>query len=154
MILDEIIEIGSHNTQRLVDQVATVGLDNDLSLDRTPSAPPMLSDGNVGHFAHQRNVQTIQILASTNCMIHRVAQEQESTGHHQSENKGHQHDHVLLGCRRYARSRWRLDDTGVPRRVCARQFVFFTLLEQEDIQSLLHCLLALNRGQHLRLARI
>ena len=99
--------------------------------------------------ADERNLQIVDVLATTHYGSHRLTQVNVSQWKSQTNEEGHQQNHLAARtCGTLAAHRWS-DDTGIVGRECLRELVLLALLQQVEVQLLLHLLLTFYRKQIL-----
>ena len=96
----------------------------------------------IRYLAEEGHREVFQVLAPTHGGIHILTHEDDHNRYQQAEHEGHEPDVAAHGGHGQVAARRRGDDAGVVGGEGLGKFVFLALLQQEEVERLLHLLLA------------
>ncbi len=141
------LEVGAHDAEGFVDDVAAVGLDDDLAVfgavgDQVPFEEALLALGR-GELAEEGGGEVLQVLTAAHGRVEDLLEVEPGEGDREAEQQGDEVDHLLVGGDGGAGAAGGSDDPGVVGGEGLRELILLTLLEEEEIQGFLDLLLAL-----------
>ena len=156
------LQVGAQYTERLVHDVTLARLHHNLAnlLRLLPELDALLQRWAVfaahaeRYLAQEWDGDVLQVLAATNRRIHVLTNEDYHDWYQQAQYEGYQQD-VAANRRHWLDvARRRGDDSGVVGGEGLGEFVLLTFLEEEEVEGLLHLLLATHRLQIFCLVRV
>ena len=149
---------GPEHTERLVDRVASSVPDHDAAVGRVEpvllfkypceAAPPVLPDKR--YLTEERHLGLLYVLPALDGRVGYPQDEEHAERYPAPEDQGHQQEHHPVRGHRARRPVRGHDEPRVPHVHQPGYLVLLTLLEEVDVQGLLHLLLPLD-GEELHL---
>ena len=141
------LEVGAHDAEGLVDDVAAVGLDHDLTVLRSVRDPDAVQEilrlEGGRQLAEEGGGEVLKVLAAAHSRVEDLLEVEPGEGDGEAEEEGDQQDHLLVGRDRGVGAAGGGHDTGVVGGEGLREFIFLAFLQQVEVQGLLDLLLAL-----------
>lgn len=152
------LQVGPQHPEGLVHHVPPAFLHHDFGLgQRSNFFPEQAGTAHLavkGNLAHKGQGEVLQVLPAPYPGIHAFLQEDDDHRKEQAQGKADQQDVLLHRSRGNHGAGGRGDDPGVVGGKGLRKLVFLPLLEEEEVERLLHLLLAFDRQQVFGLRRI
>ena len=162
MAADHELQVGAEHAECLVDDVALARLHHDAAhllallpeLDALAERGTVLAAEPIGYLAEEGDGNVLEILAPPDGGVHVLTHEDDDHGDEEAQHERHEQDVAADGRHGLDVARRGRDDAGVVGGERLAELVLLTFLEEEEVERLLHLLLAAHGLQVLRLVGV
>ena len=162
MAADHELQVGAEHAECLVDDVALARLHHDAAhllallpeLDALAERGTVLAAEPIGYLAEEGDGNVLEILAPPDGGVHVLTHEDDDHGDEEAQHERHEQDVAADGRHGGEGAGGRGDDAGVVGGERLAELVLLTFLEEEEVERLLHLLLAAHGLQVLRLVGV
>ena len=156
------LQVGAQHAERLVNDVALASLHHNLArllrlfpeLDALHQRRSVLATDAERYLTQERHGDVLQVVSATHGGVHVLTHEDDYHWYQQSEHESHEDDVAAHRLHGLDVARRRGDDARIVGGESLGKFVLLSFLQEEEVESLLHLLLATHCLQVLCLARV